>query len=303
MSGGRLSRKQKESRLLGGYTWFPFDVIDWLTNDDVARMTAAEEGVYIRLLAVQWRDGYLPSSMQILSKACGRRADLLTRWFAKWSHLFPVSDGNPSHLRNPKLHEIAVVVAESDLVRHAEEKRREQRTPDEEESTPLIGEEVVDSAPAPQTKVEPKVSVQKTKEPKPEKTPAQKLANRFWIRIGKLSRYSDPVTVELWTALANRLLKTDDFDTIASVIDWALDVSAFWTDKIVGATTIGPFDYFVEKYEDIKQKMGAEKKSLENAKNKAAKTKAAVSSAGKPTYQQADQKSWVSEDMGKEPLK
>ena len=47
-------------------------------------------------------------------------------------------------------------------------------------------------------------------------------------------------------------------------------------ERIVGATAKGPMEYFAEKYEDIKQRMGAEKKSLQIAKDKAKKVAAAV---------------------------
>ena len=58
-------------------------------------------------------------------------------------------------------------------------------------------------------------------------------------------------------------------------------------------------EYFVQKYEDIKQRMGAERKSLEVAKNKVAKVAATVSGKDKPTYQQPGQKDWLTDDMGK----
>lgn len=45
-----------------GWSFFPFDVTNWLTSDDVNAMTLAERGIYITALATQWRDGYLPSN-------------------------------------------------------------------------------------------------------------------------------------------------------------------------------------------------------------------------------------------------
>jgi hypothetical protein len=125
---GYLSSKEKESRALGGFTWFPFDVIDWLTSSDVAKMTAAEKGVYIQLLAVQWRDGYISSDIKICAKSTGFRPDLLTRWFRKWSHLFPESAANPSYLRNPKLHKIALEVAKTTATTPVEERTTDDNT-------------------------------------------------------------------------------------------------------------------------------------------------------------------------------
>ena len=101
-------RREAEKMKMAGYTYFPFDVVDWMTSEDVMAMTAAERGVYITLLCVQYRDGFVPSNPQSCSKVSGFRVEMVRRWFAKWSHLFPISDANPSHLRNEKLHEIAV---------------------------------------------------------------------------------------------------------------------------------------------------------------------------------------------------
>lgn len=111
-----------------GWTWFPFDVVDWLSSDDVTTMTAAERGVYITLLCIQWRDGYVPSRPQTCAKVSGFRPEMIRRWFAKWAHLFPISSSNAAHLVNAKLLKIAVEVANPKAERGTEERRVEEST-------------------------------------------------------------------------------------------------------------------------------------------------------------------------------
>ncbi|MGB8495445.1 MAG: hypothetical protein WCE53_13680 [Candidatus Acidiferrum sp.] len=124
-------RLEAEKFKMTGWTWFPFDVVDWLTSEDVLRMTAAERGVYITLLCVQWRDGFVPSRPQIAAKVSGFRPEMLRRWLAKWPHLFPVSTSNPAHLMNAKLKEIAVEKGNPKAEQGTEERRGEERRVEE----------------------------------------------------------------------------------------------------------------------------------------------------------------------------
>ena len=119
-------RREAEKMKMAGFTYFPFDVVDWMTSADVMAMTAAERGVYITLLCVQYRDGFVPSEPQMCAKASGFRVEMVRRWFAKWSHLFPISDSDQSHLRNEKLHEIAVSVGKLAPREGAKENKTEQ---------------------------------------------------------------------------------------------------------------------------------------------------------------------------------
>jgi hypothetical protein len=126
-------RRESEKYDMAGYTYFPLDVVDWLTSDDVMGMTSSEEGLYIRLLCIQWRDISLPSDPKILEKSTGRDRDLLRRWLAKYQHLFPIVPGNPGKMRNVKLHEIAVEIGKLTLAEGGEEKREEEKRLDLEE--------------------------------------------------------------------------------------------------------------------------------------------------------------------------
>src|ERR1700743_2836069 len=93
-------RKRAEEAGLPGFTWLQCDVIVWLTSPDVQNMTSSEEGLYIRLLAVQWRDGRLPSDLKMLAICVGREERLVRRWFSKYAQLLPICDGNPKYLAN-----------------------------------------------------------------------------------------------------------------------------------------------------------------------------------------------------------
>jgi len=119
-------RKKAEEAGLAGFTWFKFDVIDWLTSPNVLSMTSSEEGLYIRLLAVQWRDGRLPSDLKMLAICVGREERLVRRWFSKYGHLFPICDGNGTYLANQKLSKIAIAVGKITVGERTEERREEE---------------------------------------------------------------------------------------------------------------------------------------------------------------------------------
>ena len=96
-----------------GFSYFPFDVIDWLTSDDVGRMTTSERGVYITLLAVQWRDDGLPEDLRLCAKSCGLRYEVVHKWFESYPSLYKVVP-NLHKLANPKLWNLAIEVGKLD---------------------------------------------------------------------------------------------------------------------------------------------------------------------------------------------
>jgi hypothetical protein len=49
--------------------WFPFYVRDWMTDEKVLAMTFAEQGVYLRLLCLQWLEGSIPASQARLERS------------------------------------------------------------------------------------------------------------------------------------------------------------------------------------------------------------------------------------------
>lgn len=112
-----------------GWTWFPFDVRNWLTSQDVLEMTSSEEGLYIRMLAFQWMYDELPGDPRQLAKLLGRDQRQVTSFLKRWgSSLFPevpasrcnlqqnaadsgetrLNSENRRKVRNPKLYFLAV---------------------------------------------------------------------------------------------------------------------------------------------------------------------------------------------------
>lgn len=112
-----------------GWTWFPFDVRNWLTSQDVLAMTSSEEGLYIRMLAFQWMYDELPGDPRQLAKLLGRDQRQVSSFLKRWGGaLFPEIPASRSNLqqnatdcgesqpnsenrrkvRNPKLYFLAV---------------------------------------------------------------------------------------------------------------------------------------------------------------------------------------------------
>jgi hypothetical protein len=67
-----------------GYSWFPFDCINWLTSAVVNAMSPTAQGIYIRLLSVQWRDGYVAADAKSMAAQTGFDARTLVSWFNSW---------------------------------------------------------------------------------------------------------------------------------------------------------------------------------------------------------------------------
>lgn len=106
----RNKQQKKQLSKNDGYPWFPFDVVDWLTSADVRKMTCSERGVYITLLAVQWRDGKLPRDLAILSKCTALVERTLANFLTKFPHLFATCGTDVEHMTNPKLQKLALTV-------------------------------------------------------------------------------------------------------------------------------------------------------------------------------------------------
>jgi hypothetical protein len=111
-----------------GWAWFPFDVRNWVTSQDVLEMTSSEEGLYIRMLAFQWMYDELPGESRQLAKLLGRDQRQVTSFLKRWGSLFPEvpaircnlqqdvahcgeslpTPENRRKVRNPKLYFLAV---------------------------------------------------------------------------------------------------------------------------------------------------------------------------------------------------
>jgi len=151
-------RRDAEKYKMAGWTWFPFDVVDWLTSDDVARMNPHDRGVYITLLCIQWRDGFIPADNLLAAKALGIERRNFTSWMQRWSHLVPcmqhpyrygascVQEGC-KRLANVKLRKIAVEVGNPKAGAGTEESKVEKSTENKNitNSTNLLTRENLES--------------------------------------------------------------------------------------------------------------------------------------------------------------
>ena len=70
----------------------------WMGSESVGLMPLAAQGLYTRLLCVQWRNGSLPVDVAQVARLAGvDRADFTELW-PHLEHLFPVQDGRMANL-------------------------------------------------------------------------------------------------------------------------------------------------------------------------------------------------------------
>jgi uncharacterized protein YdaU (DUF1376 family) len=93
--------------------WFPFYAADWLSDARVTALTLPEQGAYIRLLAIQWREGFIPSCRRAIARLVGYGAvemiasmdeDLYS--VENVLELFEPDPSDPEKLRNRRLEEV-----------------------------------------------------------------------------------------------------------------------------------------------------------------------------------------------------
>ncbi len=69
--------------------YMPFWVADWLASQDVAGMSLAAQGAYLRLLAFQWQDGSLANDKRTLERLLGVRSSDFEEIWQEVSPMFP----------------------------------------------------------------------------------------------------------------------------------------------------------------------------------------------------------------------
>lgn len=67
-----------------GWSFFPFDVTNWLTSEVHELMNRSDRGMYADILAIQWRDGYLWSNPVDFSKQLKVDARTGRAFLAQW---------------------------------------------------------------------------------------------------------------------------------------------------------------------------------------------------------------------------
>lgn len=75
----------------------------WLTSNDVRNMTLAQQGLYLRMLCIQARDGSLPEDAYALSRLVGCDHRLIERFQSSFRHLTVKSLSDPGAITVPKL--------------------------------------------------------------------------------------------------------------------------------------------------------------------------------------------------------
>ena len=80
--------------------WLPFNVVDWLTSPFVTCLSLAAQGAYMRLLAIQWRDGLIPSDPAKIARLCACSPSEFAPIWEEIEEKFDPVDGG---LANPRL--------------------------------------------------------------------------------------------------------------------------------------------------------------------------------------------------------
>lgn len=71
--------------------WFRFYAKDWKNNSEVMTMSMNERGIYLTMLIAQWdNNNKLPANAFLIAKMCNTETRVITKFLAKWNHLFPV---------------------------------------------------------------------------------------------------------------------------------------------------------------------------------------------------------------------
>ena len=82
------------------YPWFPFDTAVWLLSQSVELMTYEQQGVYVRLLCMAWRDGSIPAGLEDLATLLHIDLDRMEAIWKRVGDQFSEIDGDPSRLVN-----------------------------------------------------------------------------------------------------------------------------------------------------------------------------------------------------------
>lgn len=82
---------------------FPFFASDYLGSSKVQRMSLEEEGAYIRLLAYNWEDGFIPADVAELSRMCKTNARKMALMWERLRDCFQPLESDPDKLVNLRL--------------------------------------------------------------------------------------------------------------------------------------------------------------------------------------------------------
>lgn len=84
---------------------FQFYAADFLADEKVMLMSIAARGIYITLLAVQWREGSIPVNPLLMAKLCGCDSSAIESHWHEVADCFTVCDFDAARMVNPRLEE------------------------------------------------------------------------------------------------------------------------------------------------------------------------------------------------------
>ncbi len=91
---------------------FQFYAADFLADEGVILMSMAARGIYITLLAFQWREGSIPSEFPLLAKLCGCHTDVIESHWQELKMRFVPHPENPRRLINVTLENQRIAMEE-----------------------------------------------------------------------------------------------------------------------------------------------------------------------------------------------
>ncbi|MGA2632191.1 MAG: hypothetical protein ABSG54_18515 [Terriglobia bacterium] len=147
------------------------------------------------------------------------------------------------------------------------------------------GEEIpVEEVPAEETPSAPEIPVEVVVEAEPAaprsgKSPARRLAQRFWEHQGKPTKYKDPARAAEWTRELQKLIDAHGEAELEAIMDYAFKTDGFWPKFLVRGND--PLKYFAEKLEGDEPGSIREKYERYQARKAAAKARAAANESPK----------------------
>jgi hypothetical protein len=223
-----------DSEDMPGFNWFKFYANDWLTDPDVMQMTSAERGIYIQLLAIQWRDNGVPSDCKLTAKLLGLDCRTTVRWWGKYGRLLglPVS---PCKLANPKLWKQTVASGKLGGSAKTESEPESDEKSDVEpevDSVSQAGALVLQSGLAVTDSVFSSVPDHEISTVQNFNSDAEKLTDHLWVLLGKPKFKNQDSAKARWIEQAEKALSDKpiwSLQTHRNILDFAVQTDPFWS--------------------------------------------------------------------------
>lgn len=99
-----MTNKTNETPKESDLPWYPFYVYDWQSDEAVRLMTYEERGIYHELLNIQWIEGSIPASEDLLARLLSLSGDTFSFAWDRIRDKFARHWDKPTRLVNMKLH-------------------------------------------------------------------------------------------------------------------------------------------------------------------------------------------------------